>query len=856
MKEDTEDIEHSTGNHNTTDAPNGRAYKKTRQERHRKTDERHDAMVYPRHSIETKLGMDTVRHLVSEECVTEPAREKVAAMCFSTDFHEIRHELEMTWEMVGKQTSEQPLSLAGLADVREWLSRLKTEGSHIDAEEFSKLRTSLKIIAETRKQFSEADCPYPILHELCLNLHDVIPIIRHIDRVLTDTGTVKDDASAELADIRKKKSTIQNRISGAIRRVLSAAVTNGLLEADTQPSVRNGRLVLPVPAMHKRAISGIVHDESATGRTFYIEPAEVVELNNEQRQLDIEEIHEITRILTQLANELRPTLPDTLKSFEVLYHLDFVHAKAIFALKTNCQLPRLDNRCQMQWHDACHPVLKINLEKKGRSIVPLNLDLDKDTARILIISGPNAGGKSVALKTVGINQYMLQCGLLPAMDRNSRAGIFDGIFVDIGDDQSLEDDLSTYSSHLRNMKFMLSHATSQSLILIDEFGGGTEPQIGGAIAQALLTAFNDRGVWGVVTTHFQNLKQMGQETPGIMNGSMMYDRTLMQPTFRLLSGTPGSSFAVEIASRIGLPRYIIANVERIVGSEYFNIDKYLQDILRDRRYWENKRYEIKKREKHLEEVITGYEENAERLRSQRRTLLEDAKKEAQDIIASSNAAVERAIRTIRETQADKEATREARATLEREKKAIAERHDDEPQELKKATKRKNKKQPVTQVSVEKAIEAGDNVLLDNQGTPGNVMEVHNGTATVSFGAMKVTVPVNRLSRTLRKASPATANRSSASTSLTAEASRQRQLAFKTEIDVRGMRADEAIQAVTYFIDDALQFGVTRVRILHGTGTGALRMAIRQYLDQADGVKAYRDEDVRMGGAGITVVDLS
>ena len=811
--------------------------------------------VYPSATIEHKLGMDGVRLLLTEKCVSEPARCHVSDMKFITDFAQIKNELEQTAEMVSVLEGERNLSLSGLTDTREWLSRIRAAGTFIDVDDLAALRRCMNIAEQVRSFFDVPENPYPTLGQLAGEMTDVRPYVRIINNVLTDNGIIKDNASPELRDIRSRLSTIQGRMASAMRRVLSRAVADGIVETDTQPSVRDGRLVLPVAAMNKRRINGIVHDESATGKTYFIEPAEVVELGNEQRELIIEERREIVKILTQTANLLRPGLPELATTFEILYRFDFIRAKALFAIDTGGAKPVLKDYPLIEWHDARHPLLRLNLEARGRSVVPLDIDLTEKTARILVVSGPNAGGKSVTLKTVGINQYMIQCGVLPVMDAHSRAGIFDGIFVDLGDDQSIEDDLSTYSSHLRNMKFILSHGNNRSLVLIDEFGAGTEPQIGGAIAQALLTEFNDKGMWGVVTTHYRNLKQLAQETPGMINGSMVYDRQLMQPTFKLAVGSPGSSFAVEIALRTGLPKSIIDRAESIVGSDYFNLDKYLLDINRDRRYWENKRNEIKRRQKHLEDVISRYEENAENLRNQRRVILDEAKTEAERILDRSNAAIEQTIRDIRRAQADKEETRALRRKLAEERQKITAEEPEENKTLKKAPRPKSSKNKKTAEPIKEGLALGDNVLLDNQGQPGQIIEIGRDKATVMFGLMKMTVPIDRLSRTMRKPRTQPGAGVSIVSRQTAEASRMRQLDFKNEIDVRGMRADEAVQAVTYFIDDALQFNAGRVRILHGTGTGALRMVIRQYLSTVSGVSRYHDEDVRFGGAGITVVEL-
>lgn len=803
------------------------------------------------------MGMDAVRRLISEECVSAPAIELVDEMNATSDFRNISRALMRTAEMKTLLESDAGFSLSGLTDTRQWLHHLQTIGTFIEIDELNSLRRCLEIVKRVFGFFNNEneEVSFPELRVLASKLYDITPVMQCIERILTPQGTLKDNASPTLQDIRRQLSTIQSRISSAVRKVISRAATEGYIEADTTPSVRDGRIVVPVAAMNKRRIPGIVHDESASGKTYFIEPAEVVELNNEQRELEINERHEIIRILIDTAGFIRPHIPELKHTFQIITQFDFIRAKALFAIKTGGELPKLQNRSVIEWHDARHPILRLSLEASGRSVVPLDIDLTEQNGRILVISGPNAGGKSVALKTVGINQYMLQCGILPVMSVNSRIGIFDAIFVDLGDDQSIEDDLSTYSSHLRNMKYFLAHGDSRSLVLIDEFGSGTEPQIGGAIAQAMLTEFNNKKMWGVITTHYQNIKQFAQETVGLINGSMVYDRQQMRPTFRLLSGTSGSSFAVEIALRSGIPRSIVDEAERIVGSDYFNLDKFLLDINRDRRYWENKRNEIKRREKHLEEIISQYEENAENLRHQRRIIIDEAKEQAQNIIARSNAAVEQTIRAIRESNADKDETRKVRRLLAEEQVAIAELTEKENKILKRAPKSKNKKVAEKTQQNERPLVVGDHVLLDNQGQPGEILEIIKDKATVSFGLMKISVPLTRLSLTLRKPQNIGQQQNSALSKQTIEATRQRQLSFSNEIDVRGMRADEAIQAITYFIDDALQFNAGRVRILHGTGTGALRVAIRQFLKGVPGVTSFHDEDVRFGGAGITVVDL-
>ncbi len=614
-------------------------------------------------------------------------------------------------------------------------------------------------------------------------------------------------------------------------------------------------MVIPVAPMYKRRINGIVHDESASGKTVFIEPAEVVEINNRIREMQMAERREITRILTGVAAELRPHADDMLMSAEVLAEIDFIHAKALYADMCGATMPHLSRNVELEWYHACHPGLLFSLERQGKKVVPLDITLS-GRERLLVISGPNAGGKSVCLKTVGIVQYMTQCGMLPPAYENSHFGIFEDIFIDIGDDQSLEDDLSTYSSHLKNMKLLLQRGGARSLVLIDEFGSGTEPQIGGALAQAILKQINSREMWGVITTHYQNLKHYAEETEGLVNGSMLYDRHLMQPLFKLSIGNPGSSFAIEIARKTGLPAEIISDAEAIVGSDYVNMDKYLLDIARDRRYWENKRASIRQKEKKVEESLARYENDAEMLRERRREIIEEAKSEARRILEGSNAAIERTIQEIRSSQADKARTLEARKKLEQERQAMAELRPGSNKLLDKAPKKKKKGlcNDAIQQEALRPIAVGDVVKLDGEGSPGRVEEIQGNKAVVVFGMIKTTVKLDRLKHTMAKIPTAVKGATFISASTT-DAARTRQLGFKREIDVRGMRVDEAVQAVTYFIDDAIQFNAGRVRILHGTGTGALRQYIRNYLDSVPGVQSYRDEHVQFGGAGITVVEL-
>lgn len=815
-------------------------------------------MIYP-DNFEYKIGFSSVRQSIRELCLSALASEKCEEMSFLTEYDAIYRKLSEVNEIAKILNSGEDIPFQNYRDVAHLLHQLSVDGYFLTEDELSTLRKTLVSMDEISDFFSrhkiDDAAQYPYLDSVASDIQSFRPLVKEIDRILDPLGGIRDNASAELADIRSRLSSLAGTINRVMRQVVANAVRDGVIDSDTTPTMRDGRLVLPVHPMNKRKINGIVHDESASGKTVFIEPAEVVEVNNRVRELQMDERREIKRILIEMAAQVRPFVNEIAGSADIVAQLDFIRAKGLYAGRVGGMMPHLSPDPEIELYHACHPVLQESLKKAGKEIVPLNLTLDR-SHRILLISGPNAGGKSVCLKTVGIIQYMLQCGILPTVYENSHCGVFYDIFIDIGDNQSIEDDLSTYSSHLRNMKMVNQKATDRSIVLIDEFGGGTEPQIGGAIAQAILKCINEKGVWGIITTHYQNLKHFAEETPGLINGSMLYDCQRMTPLFQLSIGHPGSSFAIEIARKTGLPQEIIDEAKRIVGSDYINMDKYLLDIARDRRYWENKRHEIRQKEKKLEATLERYSNDADELRMKRREIIAEAKSEAKSILEQSNKLIERTISDIRRSQAEKEATIESRKRLAADKETLLNDSVSDSKALKKAPKkRKPKIDSQTDHQKERPIAVGDAVKLDGEGVAGRVIEVNGKQATVIFGQLKTTVKVDRLKHTIAKVPSGVSRQSSFVSSATSTESRNRQLEFSQQIDVRGMRADEAIQAVTYYIDDALQFNIGRVRILHGTGTGALRQAIRAYLDTVNGVKSFRDEHVQFGGAGITVVDL-
>lgn len=838
-------------------------------------------MIYP-HNFEPKIGFEQIRLILKEKCLSTLGEERVTDMAFSNQFQEIEERLEQTEEFVRILQEADNFPAQYFFDVRPSIKRIRIEGMYLDEQELFDLRRSLETIRDIvrflLKEDEEQDSsnPYPALRRLAEDILTFPQLITRINNILSPYGKIKDNASPELARIRRELSSTMGSISRTLNSILRNAQSEGVVDKDATPAMRDGRLVIPVAPALKRKIKGIVHDESASGKTVFIEPAEVVEANNRIRELESDERREIIRILTVFSDELRPSIPDILLSYEFLAEIDFIRAKALFAEETHALKPDLADKQVIDWATAIHPLLQMSLAKHGKKVVPLDITLNGQQ-RILIISGPNAGGKSVCLKTVGLLQYMLQCGLLIPVHESSHAGIFDSIFIDIGDEQSIEDDLSTYSSHLTNMKIMMKHCNERSLILIDEFGGGTEPQIGGAIAEAVLKRFNQKGAFGVITTHYQNLKHFAEDHEGVINGAMLYDRHQMQALFQLQIGNPGSSFAVEIARKIGLPEEVIADASQIVGSEYINADKYLQDIVRDKRYWENKRQSIRQREKQMEETIARYQKEMEDLQASRKEIIRKAKEEADHLLQEANARIENTIRSIKEAQAEKERTRQARQKLTDFRQSIEETGNREEEERiarkmeklrEKQNRKKSKKSPVlseAEVAQRKAQEEakrragivpGSVVKMKGQTVAGEVLEINGKNATVAFGNLKTTVHIDRLEPT--NALPKQNELSTKSTFIstqTQDSMHEKKLHFKQDIDVRGMRGDEALQAVTYFIDDAILVGVPRVRILHGTGTGILRTLIRQYLQTVPGVRNFADEHVQFGGAGITVVDL-
>ena len=849
-------------------------------------------MIYPQ-NFEGKIGFGDIRRLIKGNCLSTLGTEMVDNMAFSDDATTINEWMLQVKEFRRLQEDDDDFPLQYFFDVRIAVAKLRLENVHIEINDLFDLRRSLDTIhnivkflcrTENGEAISDEDekAKYPALQRLTDGVLTFPKIVQRIDQILDKFGKMRDDASPELSSIRRELSHTEGSISRTLHSILRTAQSEGLVDKDVAPTIRDGRLVIPIAPGLKRKIKGIVHDESASGRTVFIEPSEVVEANNRIRELEASERREIIRILTEITKEIRPHVKDILQSYRFLAMIDFIRAKAEFAEQTNAIEPTVENYPHIDWIRAIHPLLQQSLEKQGKKVVPLDIILNNDQ-RILIISGPNAGGKSVCMKTVGLLQYMLQCGVSIPISERSTTGIFKNIMIDIGDEQNIENDLSTYSSHLLNMKNMMKNANAQTLLLIDEFGGGTEPQIGGAIAESVLKQFCERQAFGVITTHYQNLKHFADNHPNVANAAMLYDRHEMQALFKLSIGQPGSSFAIEIARKIGLPEAVIKDASEIVGSDYIQSDKYLQDIVRDKRYWENKRQTIHQREKDIERTISRYEENLSDIERRRKEILGKAKQQAEELLQESNKRIENVIKEIRENQAEKEETkriREELRTFKSEVENIDSKANDEDIARKIAqiqarkerkAKRKEEKahqagQPLQQnISIpekkkQEDITIGSTVRIKGLTSVGKVESINGKMATVIFGDMRTKLRLERLERCEKQEKTETNNKhenlqSYSISKDTRDAIDSRKLNFKQDIDVRGMRGDEALNAITYFIDDAILLGVSRIRILHGKGNGILRQIIRQYLGTVPNVTHFADEHVQFGGAGITVVDI-
>ncbi|WP_299578084.1 endonuclease MutS2 [uncultured Sunxiuqinia sp.] len=827
------------------------------------------AKIYPQ-NFESKIGFDRVRSLLKENCLGSLGKDRVDEIDFLTDFDTIQQELAYADEFMRLMAENDNFPTNYYFDLRQSLAKIQTEGRFLEVNELFDLKRSLETItAIVRFLSQQKEELYPNLKALVRPVQ-VFPYLKdRIDQIITQHGKIKDQASPELGRIRRELLSKQSNVSKRLHSILRQAQRDGLVDEDTSVSIRDGRPVIPVSSAMKRRLNGIVHDESATGKTAYIEPAEVVEINNEIRELEYAEKREIVRILIEFSDDIRPYLNELFGLYDFLGTVDVIRAKARLAQRMDAIKPFMEAGPLLLWEKAVHPLLRITLEREKRPVIPLNIELNPEK-HLLLISGPNAGGKSVCLKTVGLLQYMLQCGLLIPVDETSRAGVFDQLFIDIGDEQSIENDLSTYSSHLMNMKHFLKFANDRTLVLIDEFGTGTEPMIGGAIAEAILDQLNKERTFGVITTHYTNLKHFASSAEGIENGAMLYDNHRMEPLFQLQIGKPGSSFAFEIARKIGMPESILQEATEKVGKDHINFDKHLRDIVRDKRYWESKRMRIRKVERSLDELAEKYELDLSELGKQRKQIIAEAKEEAARVLAEANKKVENTIREIRESQAEKEKTKAIRKQLATFKEAVEEPEEENDewinkkiQKLKDKENRRNQRRPeqkekpkVTPKRAKEELAPGDKVKIEGQNSIGEILEIGDKNVVVAFGQLRTSVSRKKLQKVSNNEAKKELRGTNRTLPNVHRKLSEKRNTFKPEIDVRGQRAEEAITNIQAFLDEAIMLDVHELRILHGKGNGILREMIRNFLGADPVVRSYRDEHVQFGGAGITIVEVN
>ena len=837
--------------------------------------------------IEAILGFDRVRKIISDRCSTEYATARTAEENFSTDAREIRQRLLLTDEMRMIVMFEESFPSNGYIDCVRFLEILSNEGSNIDLVSLGKLKTMLETLRRITLFFSNIkDGIYPNLKKMVSSIVLFPEVQQCIDTILDKFGNVKDTASDELYDIRRKLKDKEGAISKRIGILLKKAQADGIVDQDASVVVRDGKMLIPVSTSNKRKIQGFVYDESSSGKTTFIEPAEIVEITNEISELHFAETREIARILYEFSDWLRPYVPDLLDGAKCIGEMDFLIAKAQTALDFVAGMPIISETEEMDLRKARHPLLERSLKRDGKEIVPLTVTLTPQK-HILLISGPNAGGKSVCLKTVGLLQYMFQWGMLIPTSETSEMMVFDRIMADIGDGQSIDNDLSTYSSFLESMKDMLKEADSHTLVLIDEFGSGTEPAAGGAIAEAILNEFDKRGVYGVITTHYTNLKlyASGADT-GVINGAMQFDAKNIAPLFKLEMGLPGNSFAFELARKMGLPEEIIKDAENRAGEEFVGIERNLRKIARNRRVLDEKIQKIRNTDKTLESITDKYQKELEDIRKKRQEIIDEAKREAEDIVKGANRQVEHTIRTIKEKQAEKSQTRKARADLQDFVNALAAKKEQDQQDrdsyledkLRKVNERqqrqlarKNRRattedQQRMNEEAEKSrmissfrsgpLQVGEKVRIKANGMVGEVSIVSDKAVTVIIGNIKSKMPLDKVERITSneyKAAVKAAPKPVTQTTSMDSSISERKLNFKMELDVRGQRVNEALDNVMHYIDDAIMLNVSSVRIIHGKGTGALRDEIQRFLRATPGVVSAKDESVQLGGSGVTVV---
>ncbi len=829
----------------------------------------YNTVIYPE-NFEIKTGFARIREMLEAKCRTNLGREHVKKIRFSRSYSHIQQAIDQVEEFRTIHLMEAGFDMGSFGDVRPSLKKIRVEGTYAETKEIFALKRSLETARSLMIFFKgERKTKYPNLSALAEEVIFHPFVLEQASGLLTKEGEIRDSASSELASIRQSIKEKEASVSRGIRRVLKKAQAGGFVEEGASFTFREGRMVIPVPANEKRKVPGYIHDESATGKTVFIEPAEIVELNNEIKELEYAERREIIKILSLFADGARPYLDDLLLLFEWLGKMEFIYAKTLLAVQIRGIRPVIVKHPKVSWKGAVHPLLQLSLEKENKKIVPLDISLDNEQ-RVLVISGPNAGGKSVCLQTLGLLQYMLQCGLLIPLSENSEVGIFDKLFMSIGDEQSIENDLSTYSSHLLHLKYFTRNANEKSLFLIDEFGAGTEPLIGGAIAESVLEELNQKEAFGVVTTHYTNLKHYATSTPGIINGAMLFDTHHMEPRFELQIGEAGSSFAFEIARKIGLAEHILQKATRKVGKEHVDFDKNLKDIIRDKNYLSNKRKEVRQKEKKLDEMLEKYSGELQSLYDQQKEIKKQAKAEAEKLLDTVNKKIENTIYEIRKAQAEKEKTKKIRENFDQFREQVLQEESAEEEKLRqkmnhihrkkeqKAKKtprhtRKEKEKPGSRP--EEAIVPGDTVKIKGQGTFAEVLEIEKDKLLLAMGNMKMTMDKNKVEKAGKNQQKKHSKNTSRAVQGQANYSRKN-LSFKPNLDIRGKRADEALQQVTSFIDEAVISDTRELKILHGKGNGVLRQVIRDYLNTEPVVNSYHDEKEEHGGAGITIVHLS
>lgn len=815
--------------------------------------------------MEQRLSFDKIRDLVAAETTNRLAERMVAEMAFGSNCERICRELRQTEEFRQILLMENSFPSQDFFDLSDELARLKVGGTVIDSEALVDLKASLHTITSCLHFFAADNGEkYPELTALAQRIELDANILKRLDKIVDDKGEIYDDASPALLEIRRQMTRKRSEVDAQIGRSLSRAKREGWAPENAEVTIRNGRLVIPMLDTHRRKMKGLIHDESATRQTAFLEPAEVVELNNDLRELEFAERHEIQKILAAFTDYIRPQLPQLTNAYWLLARIDFIRAKARFALSINAVMPVVNDRPMMGWIDARHPLLYLNHRAQGKEVVPFSLTLDGDK-RILVISGPNAGGKSVCLKAVGLIQYMLQCGLLVPVRETSEFGIFDSVFIDIGDQQSLENDLSTYSSHLQNMKQLLAVAGERTLFLLDELGGGTEPRSGCAIAEALLEELYRRRSFGVVTTHFADLKLLADKYEGIVNGAMLFDTERMMPLYRLAVGHPGSSFAFEIATKIGFPLPILEAAESKVGTEMLNFEHQLQQIELDKQEIARQRAELKASDDFLNEVITKYQRLNEKLESKRYDILSDARQQARQILADANRTVERTIADIKEANAERERTMQAREQMRQDAEKIEQQQQEHDRQRRQQRAKTNvaDQQPAPQPQgaddlrpADGPLQVGDIVRIDGGDTFGQLVELKGKKAVVESNSLRMTIATDRLQKTRKKVIPVdkTQQRNNRFQSIYDDINEKRK-AFNPTLDLRGHRAEEALAELQHFLDDAQLLSEKELRILHGKGYGILKILIRQQLQSMPEVQSFHSAPVDLGGDGITVVHL-